>query len=105
MRDKQVCQVIVTVPDREAALVLGRSAVEARLAACAQVGGPIRSVYRWTGAVEEADEWTVVFKTTADRYQGLEGFVRDNHPYEVPEILCTPVSAGNPDYLEWVAGN
>ena len=98
----RVCQVTVTIGDRVAALALARSAVEARLAACGQVGGPITSVYRWQGAVEEAEEWTVVFKTTVDRYQALERFVKEHHSYDVPEILCGPVVDGNPDYLAWV---
>lgn len=96
-------QVVTTIDSHEAALALARSAVEARLAACGQVGGPIQSVYWWQGAVEDASEWTVVFKTTADGYPALEAHIRERHSYEVPEILATPIIAGNPAYLEWLS--
>lgn len=97
------CQVTTTVDDRAAAEALARSAVEARLAACGQVVGPITSVYRWEGAVETAAEWTVVFKTTTAASPALIEHVRAGHPYQVPEILVTPVVDGNPAYLAWVA--
>jgi len=97
------CQVITTVASRDAADLLGRGAVEARLAACAQVGGPITSTYWWQGVVESSEEWQVVFKTTTDRYAELEAHIRSHHSYQVPEILCLPVSAGNPSYLSWLA--
>jgi Uncharacterized protein involved in tolerance to divalent cations len=96
------CQVITTTDSREAADGLARSAVEARVAACAQVVGPITSTYWWEGKIETAEEWQVVFKTTVERYAALEENIRTHHSYDVPEILCTPVTAGNPAYLEWV---
>ncbi|GIH09988.1 hypothetical protein Rhe02_80550 [Rhizocola hellebori] len=102
MQDQETCQVQVTVGDHEAALTLARSAVEARLAACAQVSGPIRSVYRWQGELEEADEWAVVFKTRLSRYHEIEAFINEHHSYEVPEIVCTPIGMGNPAYLAWI---
>jgi periplasmic divalent cation tolerance protein len=96
------CQVVTTTDTRESADTLARSAVQARLAACAQVLGPISSTYWWQDRIESADEWQVVFKTTAERYSALEDHIRHRHTYEVPEILCTPVAAGNPAYLEWI---
>jgi periplasmic divalent cation tolerance protein len=102
MQDHETCQVQVTVGDHEAALTLARSAVEARLAACAQVSGPIRSIYRWQGELEEADEWTVLFKTTLSRYREIEEFINEHHSYEIPEIVCIPIAMGNPAYLAWV---
>src|SRR5215831_21066093 len=97
------CQVTTTIDDRTAAEALARSAVEARLAACGQVVGPITSVYRWEGAVETAAEWMVVFKTTQAASAALVEHVRAGHPYQVPEILVTSVEDGNPAYLVWVA--
>lgn len=97
------CQVTTTIDDRTAAEALARSAVEARLAACGQLVGPITSVYRWEGAVETAAEWMVVFKTTASVAAALVEHVRSRHPYRVAEILVTPVVDGNPAYLAWVA--
>lgn len=97
-----VIQVLTTVDVPEVAARLARSAVEARLAACAQVGGPITSTYWWEGRVEEAREWTVVFKTTSVRYPDLETHIRQGHPYDVPEIIATTVTGGSSAYLSWV---
>ena len=102
MTEHQHCQVVTTTDSREAAATLAHSAVAARAAACAQVVGPITSTYWWTGKIETAEEWQVIFKTTLDRYAALEEHIRAHHSYDVPEILCTPVVAGNPAYLDWL---
>jgi len=96
------CQVVTTIASRESAEALSRGAVAARLAACAQVTGPVNSTYWWQEKVETAQEWSVLFKTTADRYAELERHIRQHHDYDVPEILCTPVTAGSSAYLAWV---
>ena len=98
-------QVTTTTDSLEAARSLARSAVEARLAACAQISGPIESVYHWQGAVETAHEWVVVFKARAMAYQMLENHIKEKHSYDVPEIVATPISEGNPAYLSWVEAN
>jgi periplasmic divalent cation tolerance protein len=85
--------------DAEAAMA---RLVENRLVACAQVIGPIRSTYRWQGAVENAEEWLCLMKTAATKYDELEKAIKTAHPYAVPEILAVPVVAGNPDYLQWM---
>ncbi|MDI1464006.1 divalent-cation tolerance protein CutA [Catellatospora sp. KI3] len=97
-------QVVTTADSRAAADALAAAGVEARAAACAQVDGPVTSTYRWQGAVETAEEWRITFKTSAAAYPRLEGVIRENHSYDVPEILCLPVTAGHPAYLAWVAG-
>ncbi|MDI1461059.1 divalent-cation tolerance protein CutA [Catellatospora sp. KI3] len=102
MTDYQYAQVVTTTDSREAADALARSAVEARVAACGQVSGPITSTYWWQGNVETAQEWYVTFKVTSDRYADLEQHIRDNHSYDVPEIVLLPILAGNPAYLSWV---
>ncbi|HEX2145414.1 MAG TPA: divalent-cation tolerance protein CutA [Glycomyces sp.] len=95
-------QTVTTVDSEEAALALARSAVEERLAACAQVSGPITSVYRWEGRTETAREWQVAFKTTAEAYPELEAHIKARHGYDVPEILLIPVTTGNAAYLAWI---
>jgi periplasmic divalent cation tolerance protein len=80
---------------------MARGAVEARLAACAQVAGPITSVYRWQGAIETAEEWTVTFKTTTEHYAALEAHIRERHSYDLPEIVAVALG-GNDAYLDWV---
>ena len=98
----EYCNVVTTVGSRDAADGLAQSAVLARVAACAQVAGPVTSTYRWEGEVQTAEEWQVVFKTAADRYDALEAYILDNHEYDLPEVLALPVLAGNPAYLSWL---
>ncbi len=97
-------QVITTTSTRENALDIARALVDRRLAACVQIVGPIASVYRWQGKVEESAEWQCVIKTRIDLFPALEGAIRALHPYQVPEILATPVVAGGGDYLGWMDG-
>ncbi|HVL94196.1 MAG TPA: divalent-cation tolerance protein CutA [Acidimicrobiales bacterium] len=84
--------------DALAALLLDR-----RLAACVQVAGPVRSRYWWQGAQESATEWLCVVKTTAELADGAIAAIAAAHSYEVPEVVATPVVAGHPAYLAWVA--
>ncbi|WP_255306117.1 divalent-cation tolerance protein CutA [Streptomyces sp. Wb2n-11] len=94
--------VLTTTDSREKALELARGAVDARLAACAQVSGPVASVYWWEGATETAEEWQVVFKTAGARYADLEAHLKAAHDYETPEIIATAVVRGSAEYLAWV---
>ncbi len=75
--------------------------VQERLAACAQVTGPVSSVYRWQGEVETAAEWYCHLKTTAARAPALLARIRELHPYDTPEIIALPAEA-DPAYLRWV---
>lgn len=94
---------ISNLPDRGSAESLARAVVELRLAACANVMAPCASVYRWQGKVETATEVPVLMKTTRERYAALEAAIKARHPYELPEIIAVPVSAGLLGYLSWVA--
>lgn len=102
MTDAAVLLVFTTCPDEACAQRLARAMVEARLAACASVQAPARSFYHWQGAIEDASEVPLLLKTTAACYPALEAALRERHPYEVPEILAIPASAGLPAYLQWV---
>jgi len=95
--------VLVTTPNAEEGARLGRTLVEERLAACANVLGPIRSIYRWQGAVEEADEHLVLLKARGADVAALEARVRTLHSYDVPEVIALPVTAGSAPYLAWLA--
>ena len=98
-----VLLVLTNLPDREAAESLAQTLVERRLAACVNILSPCRSVYRWQGAIEAADEVPVLIKTVQARYAELEAAIRERHPYELPEIIALPVTTGLPGYLAWVA--
>jgi periplasmic divalent cation tolerance protein len=98
----EVVIVLTTFPvDRDVEELAG-SLVGERLAACVNVLPPMRSIYRWQGAVESADERQVVIKTTAARLPELESRLKALHPYEVPEFLVVP-SAASLEYLSWVS--
>jgi periplasmic divalent cation tolerance protein len=95
-------QVVTTTDSRDEADRLARSAVEGRLAACAQVVGPVTSTYWWEGAVQTATEWQCVLKTTAGRFDELRSHLERQHSYETPEIVATPIVAGGAAYLDWI---
>ncbi|MFK8846558.1 divalent-cation tolerance protein CutA [Streptomyces sp. Ac-502] len=94
---------MTTTDSAEKAETLARGAVEARVAACAQISAPVTSVYRWERAIETAQEWQVLFKTAAARYEALEAYLVAAHDYDTPEIIATPVTRGGAGYLAWVA--
>ena len=98
-----VIAVLTNLPDSESAFNLARALVELRLAACANVLAPVASVYRWEGTIEQATEYPLLVKTTAGRYAEVERAIRERHPYDVPEIVAWPITAGLPAYLDWVA--
>jgi periplasmic divalent cation tolerance protein len=96
-------QVQTTTDSRAEAMELARTAVEARLAAGAQVAGPITSTYWWEGEVERLEEWLVILKLPAGLYTDLAAFLTEQHSYDEPEIIAVPLSAGSPGYLRWIA--
>ncbi|MFI2349579.1 divalent-cation tolerance protein CutA [Streptomyces sp. NPDC019443] len=98
----QALTVLTTTDSAAKAEELARGAVEARLAACAQISAPVTSVYRWRNAMETAEEWQVLFKTTQACYAALEAHLVAAHDYETPEIIATPVVGGSPAYLAWI---
>lgn len=97
-------QVLTSIDSREGAEKIAQTLVERRLAACVQIIGPITSIYRWRGAIEKAQEWLCLIKSRTELYQEIEAAIRAAHPYEVPEILATPVTAANEKYLAWLDG-
>jgi periplasmic divalent cation tolerance protein len=91
-----------TFPEHEIAWRISRTAVEKGLAACATLIPEAKSIYRWKGQIETANETAVFFKTTGDQLEALRNFVLKEHPYEVPEFVAWPVAEGSPEYLAWV---
>ncbi|SDM85148.1 divalent cation tolerance protein [Allokutzneria albata] len=95
--------VFTTLDSADAAEDLARSLVTEGLAACVQVVGPVRSVYRWRGEVCVDQEWQLVIKTAEERMEALTKHVRAHHSYEVPELVAVPITAGSADYLDWIS--
>ena len=98
-------QVTTTVGSRPEAEQLGSTIVTERLAACAQVSGPITSAYRWEGRLDGAEEWYCVLKTMASKYRQLEARIRELHSYQNPEIIAVPIVNASEAYAAWVAAN
>jgi len=94
--------VFVTASDAEEAARIGRTLVEERLAACANLIPSIASTYWWKGKIEEAGEALLVIKTRQDLIERLTARVRTLHSYTVPEVIALPILSGNPDYLKWI---
>ena len=98
----QFVQVATTTADREEAVRLARSIVKARLAASAQIIGPVTSVFWHLGELGEGTEWQLYLKTTTDRYADLAAHLRQEHSWENPEITATELMLGSEDYFEWL---
>lgn len=92
---------ITTTDSDDEAGRLARGLVEARLAACVQIVGPVRSVFRWEGAVQVEPEYQLVVKTA--RVAEVTDWIVEHHSYDVPEVIALPVVGGHETYLTWVA--
>ncbi len=91
-----------TFPSTDKAAEIARVLVEERLAACVNLVGEVRSIYRWQGDISDDREALAIIKTTPERYAALEARLRALHPYEVPELIALPVTAGAAPYLAWL---
>jgi periplasmic divalent cation tolerance protein len=101
MTDKRL--VLSTVSGIDEARLIARALVEKQLAACVNIIGPIQSIYRWQDAVEDAQEFLLLIKTTAETFPGLRTELEQLHSYDVPECIAIPIEAGLPAYLDWIA--
>jgi len=84
------------------ARAIGRAAVDAGLAACANIHGPITAVYRWQGEIAEEPEWVVYLKTTDGAVEALEALVKEHHSYDLPAFIVLPITGGETHYLAWL---
>jgi periplasmic divalent cation tolerance protein len=94
--------VLTTAPDRRTARRLAASLVKGRLAACVSCVDGAESVYRWKGKLEKTSETLLLVKTDSSRLKRLEREIRDNHPYETPEVLWFRCAGGSKKYLRWL---
>lgn len=103
MADPAVLAVFSTFPTAEKAAEVARTLVTEGLAACVNLVGPVRSIYRWKGELNDDQETLAVIKTTRDRFDAMKTRLVGLHPYEVAEVIALPVQAGHAPYLAWVA--
>ena len=95
-------QISTTTETEQQARAIAEALVQRRLAACVQVIGPMRSIYRWQGAVEQAEEWLCTAKTRASLFAQVEAAVGKLHSYDCPEIIAVPIVDGSTAYLKWL---
>ncbi|UCD65784.1 MAG: divalent-cation tolerance protein CutA [Deltaproteobacteria bacterium] len=96
-------QAITTVEHKTDAEKIAKILVEKRIAACVQIIGPVMSYFQWQGKLDSAEEYLCLIKSRDDLFSELEAEIKSIHPYEVPEIIATPIIKGGRDYLNWLA--
>ncbi|HEU5452156.1 MAG TPA: divalent-cation tolerance protein CutA [Terriglobales bacterium] len=94
--------VLTTAGNHEEAQKIARALVERRLAACVNIVPGIESVYRWQGAVESAQEWLLIVKTTAAAFERVRDAIKELHSYDLPECIAVPIERGSAQYLAWL---
>jgi len=94
--------VLTTIGSREGAERLSQQLVERRVAACVNVVGPIRSVYRWKDKIEHEEEYLLLIKTTSSHSAHLQAIFQELHPYELPERVELAIEGGSEEYLAWL---
>lgn len=92
----------VNCPTREEAEALGTKAIEARLAGCANVEGPVTSIYHWEGRIERDEEYVLWLKAPAENWAKLNDFLMRNHSFDTPAVLAIPCIHANPSYEAWL---
>jgi periplasmic divalent cation tolerance protein len=94
--------IISTAGSREEASRIAQTLVAEKFAACVNIVGPIESVYRWQGKVENAEEFLMLVKTTQARSSAAMSRIRELHSYEIPEAIALDIDSGSPEYLKWI---
>jgi periplasmic divalent cation tolerance protein len=102
MTEYKYLQVTTTTESRSDAESIADVLLDQRLAACVQIIGPIQSQYHWKGKREKSEEWLCLVKTRENLYKQVEEAIKNNHPYDVPEIIAVPIIAGSTEYLQWL---
>jgi periplasmic divalent cation tolerance protein len=93
--------VMTSLPDEDTAKALAKRLIDIHLAACVQIQRGVQSIYRWEGRVCEEQEVVLVAKTTAEQWSAISAFIKQNHPYDVPEIIAQPITHSHTDYARW----
>jgi periplasmic divalent cation tolerance protein len=94
--------VMTSLPDKDAAKELAKRMIDARLAACVQIQAGVQSIYRWEGRICEELEVLLVAKTTPEQWPAISAYIKQNHPYDVPEIIGQSITHSHADYARWV---
>ena len=103
MEDNAPVIVSTTAASEELLNGIAYTLVEKQLAACCQISGPIKSIYRWDGKVESSAEHICSIKTTSKHVSAITETIREIHSYDEPEIVVTPIVGGSDSYLNWIS--
>lgn len=103
MQKNDMIVVLTNMPDEATARALADKLVTSRVAACVNCLPAVQSTYLWQGKTEHATEFPLLIKASRENYVEVEHVIRENHPYEVPEIIALPIVDGLPAYLQWIA--
>lgn len=95
-------QVSITFPEKEGALKTRQLLLERRLIASAQLLGPMETAYWWNDTLHEATEFLMLLKTRMACFEAIHTLVTEHHPYDLPEIIATPIQAADDDYFRWI---
>ena len=95
-------QIQTTTPKRSDAIKIAEALAKKRLSACTQILGPVESVFYWKGKLQREKEWLCLIKTKKNLYKKVENEIKKIHPYKLPEIIATPITLGNKDYINWI---
>ena len=105
MTENEPHVVFISAGSEDEAARIGRTLVEERLAACANIVPRIRSIYRWQGKIEDEPEALMFLKTTRTQLRALIQRAGELHSYEVPGITALPIAEGHPAYMDWIQEN
>lgn len=94
--------VLTTFPDIDTAQRMSEQMVRAKLAACVNIAPAGKSIYMWKGKICKETEHIALIKTTDSCYSELQNYIQEQHPYELPEIISTPITNGSKNYLDWL---
>lgn len=94
--------IFMMVPDEKEATKIVRDLLKERLIACANIVGPVSSLFWWEGKIDKASEFLVIMKSRKNLFKKLSERVKELHSYEVPEVIALPVIEGLPSYLNWL---
>jgi len=102
-KNNDLLVVVTSLPNMEAATTLAKSLVEAHLAACVQISEGLYSIYRWEGKICEEQEVLLTAKTMYHQWEEICSFIKESHPYELPEILAFSPEQYEPQYGQWIS--
>lgn len=102
---EQYLLILNTCPNKESASQVANTLVDKHLAACVNILPGLTSIYHWQGQIESAEEYLLIIKSTQSAFSDVQSAIREIHPYELPEVIAVPITAGLDSYLAWIGDN